>query len=140
MLRSQWTTTKKHDEPRTTHQIEEYGVCISPKLVGTEVVIYVNYRIKQLLKKENFFRSTHHFHCNDYFDMFSLFFCSIDDMHFPMFTGYFCSCLLAYLTEISSTFSNYYTLISIWNLYRFPDPSFFLLLKRKISLSTTECA
>ena len=59
-------------------------------------------------------------------------------MHFPMFTGYFCSRLLAYLTEISSTFSNYYTLVSIWNLYRFPDPSFFLLLKRNSVQSTIE--
>ena len=55
-----------------------------------------------------------------------------------MFTGYFCSRLLAYLTEISSTFSNYYTLVSIWNLYRFPDPSFFLLLKRNSAQSTIE--
>lgn len=111
-----------------------------PQLVVTKVVISLNYRIKPRCQKKNFSRSTHHFHSNNYFYMVPLFFCSSDDMHFPMYTSYFCSCLLAYLTEIGSTFSNYYTLVSIWNLYRFPDLSFFLVLKTDIAQLTKESA
>lgn len=65
------------------------------------------FRIFRKNSRLNNNKSTHQFQCNDIFYMFPLFFCPTDDMHFPMITSYFRSCLFVYLTEISSTFSDY---------------------------------